>query len=109
MRLRLTKVARTVSKLDRIADYIEKHSPKTALALDRISDQIEKTAFSPMGWLPGRGGPGRLMAPPMRRQLRQEERLFQCAGCGRRVRGQGCGCFNMQCPTCGARMMPLNG
>lgn len=59
-RTRLTKVAKIVSALDKIAGEVEKNDERIALKIDQISDSFEKVAFSPQGWIPGRGmGPGR--------------------------------------------------
>ena len=41
MRTRLTKIASLTARLDAVADEIQKHDPKMALAIDRVSDRIE--------------------------------------------------------------------
>lgn len=112
-RIRLTKVARIVSKLDRIADEIQSKDERIALHIDQVSDMVEKVAFNPQGWLPGRGfGPGKGRGygmgwqPGMRWRWRRtppgsdSDDFMVCPGCGYQMERMGSG-HPKSCPRCG--------
>lgn len=101
------KMAQFVSELDEIADIIESENPKIALAIDQISDKIEKRAYSPQGWLPGRGikprewGPGSRFKVQLPGKKYDPGALMVCSNCGYRQRSYG---PIFKCPQCGAQM-----
>lgn len=112
-RTRLTKIAKIVDNLDRLADDIQPHDERVALHLDHVSDMMEKTAFNPQGWLPGRGpGPGRghgfgmgwrpgirwKLTPPGNKP--DPGGFVICPSCGTKIRvGSG---SPRSCPNCGS-------
>lgn len=112
MRTRLAKVASVTAQLDKMADEIQKEDPRIALAIDRISDGIEKQAYSPQGWMPGRGmgrgrghGFGMGWAPGMRFKGPlpggSPTGMLWCPQCKHKCKGPGA-----LCPVCGGRMIP---
>lgn len=123
-RMRLTKVASVVNKLDKIADEIQNQDEKTALMIDRLSDMVEKKAYYPMGWAPGRGlGPGRGRGYGMGWMPGQQVPSPQydlggpgptgtcvCPSCGYRLEHvRGHACMDINCPKCGQKMdRPIN-
>lgn len=112
------KIARITKELDKIADNIEMDAPEVALRLDHISDFLEKKAYTPQGWLPGRGmGPGvgrgygmgwmpgrRFMGPPPGYMGLPTSCV--CPSCGYRHRHEpSIPCLATKCPKCNVPMV----
>lgn len=112
----MKKIAEITARLDRIADGIQASHPEAALAIDRVSDHLERRAYSPQGWLPGRGmGPGigrgygmgwmpgrRFIGPaPMESG---PAGYCQCPQCGMRQRFDLSRPMVGNCPQCGIKM-----